>query len=461
MRLQKVIVGVFSLFLFIGFIVLFLTLQSGGMGLAAPLDGPGLSIPDEMPAEPGGTVVVPVTFTSNGAQIASMVFSIDYDETWLSFDPDAADAVVFDLPSSDGFVGGCSADTGDPDGEIDCYVLDFSQPLDALPDGVFVSIKLNVGSPADPTLADVNFAQNPSPSFGDVNGQSVAAGLIDSGSVAIGSYEPGTATPTRTQVPPGTPGGYLPILARHIYLSPTPTNTATATMTPMPTETATQTPTATLLPGATLTNTPTPTETGVPTQTATPTATSTAATQTPTSTYTPCEDIMVDGGFEWVDDAWVIPITSYPAAYSQAHVHGGSWAMRTGIVDAGDNIYSFSSVRQQVTIPSDAYSAVLNFWIYPISGEARSYLGMMLRPLGPFLGEPLQYDLQYVALIDEFGNVTLIYSTLSDVRIWESIGIDLLSYQGKTVYVEFGTYNDGTGGVTAMYADDVTLNVCR
>jgi hypothetical protein len=33
-------------------------------------------------------------------------------------------------------------------------------------------------------------------------------------------------------------------------------------------------------------------------------------------------------------------------------------------------------------------------------------------------------------------------------------------HAGKTVKVHFGAYNDGWDGVTAMYVDDVSLEIC-
>lgn len=52
-----------------------------------PSTGPVLSMPGEVRAESGGRGMVPVSFRANGHEISSMVFSVDYDETRLSFDP--------------------------------------------------------------------------------------------------------------------------------------------------------------------------------------------------------------------------------------------------------------------------------------------------------------------------------------------------------------------------------------
>ena len=37
---------------------------------------------------------------------------------------------------------------------------------------------------------------------------------------------------------------------------------------------------------------------------------------------------------------------------------------------------------------------------------------------------------------------------------------DLHVYAGQQIMLQWDTYNDGTGGMTAMYVDDVTLQAC-
>jgi len=67
-------------------------------------------------------VNIPVNFTSNGFDIASVVFSVDYDENWLSFNEGLPGAITLNLPPE--FVGACDADPADTDGEIDCFIYD-------------------------------------------------------------------------------------------------------------------------------------------------------------------------------------------------------------------------------------------------------------------------------------------------------------------------------------------------
>ena len=37
---------------------------------------------------------------------------------------------------------------------------------------------------------------------------------------------------------------------------------------------------------------------------------------------------------------------------------------------------------------------------------------------------------------------------------------DLLGYAGQTIKLQFGVYNNGGGGVTGMYLDDASLELC-
>ena len=153
---------------------------------------PILSIPSNIPAQVGQTVSVPINFTANDSSISSLVFSVDYDETWLTFDPadgngdDIPDAVTFNLPAA--FDASVAFDGGDTDGELDFFIADLFPPLASLSDGAIISVTLDVGSPCGAAEAAVNFSPDPAASFGDTSGQSVP-GTTDNGSVLIVSTD--------------------------------------------------------------------------------------------------------------------------------------------------------------------------------------------------------------------------------------------------------------------------------
>ena len=378
-------------------------------GLAARLDGPSLSIPLKIQAEPNSTVTIPVQFAANGSQISSVVFGIDYNQTWLSYDASLPNSIVFNLPPD--FVGSCTPDTADVNGELKCFIMDPVVPLASLPNSVVLSVILRTKNPSSPTEARVGFSQDsPPPSFGDNQGQSVPGSTID-GSVQIGDE----VTPTLF------PWQYLPIVLRNFLITPSVTPSPSATITP----------TGTVSP-------------------------------TPTNTPSGCSDKIENGGFEKNSD-WEILNTEYWAEYSEEQAHSGNRSMRTGIIKTRENIYSYSSVRQMVTIPSNADSAELTLWIYQISEDVYAPHTLPRLTLGvPFGNELFSNDFQYILILDSSDNlIEVLFNELGNTRAWKEKVFDLSYYAGWTIQLEFGTYNTGLGDVSAMYVDDVSLEVCR
>jgi len=192
-----------------------------------------------------------------------------------------------------------------------------------------------------------------------------------------------------------------------------------------------------------------------------PTATPTAGpSPTITSTPTDCDNVIGNSSFE-SNDSWYIPVTEYSAGYSSTKSHTGSRSMRTGITNINDNIYSFSDAGQAVTIPANATTVKLGLWIYPQSGSP-GVLSIPAQPLANSLrNTPLSSDLQYVLILDKYDNWidTLIWQR-SDSRRWEYDEFNLKKYRGQTIKIQFGTYNDGWGGVTSMFVDDVVMTFC-
>ena len=249
----------------------------------------------------------------------------------------------------------------------------------------------------------------------------------------------------------------------------------TATASPTVTETTVQADTPT--PTGTIESTSTPTEDPYPPpETATPTPTLEPSHkvflplilkegQEPEPTPTPtvgCYEAVRNGGFESSSDDWETPSTAYTAGYSWSQAHSGSWSMRTGIVYPGDNRYSYSAARQKVAIPTGVTSAVLRFWLYPLSGDPWRVPTPYPRALlSQQLLDSLTYDVQYVLVLDEFDTWidTLVWQA-SNAREWVSYQVDLPQYAGRTIKLHFGAFNTGYGGVTALYVDDVSLEIC-
>ena len=200
-----------------------------------------------------------------------------------------------------------------------------------------------------------------------------------------------------------------------------------------------------------------------PTATATPTGLATATpTSTPTPTATPwgCYEGLVNGGFESYG-GWWIPTTRYSAGYSTAMPHSGAWSMRLGIVNAGDNTYSYSDAQQTVYIPTGISRVTLRFWAYPQSGDARTVPWPTISMLGDIRLLNLSYDVQYLLILDKYSTWidTLLWQARDD-RQWLFYEFDLTRYAGQTIKLQFGAYNTGYGGVTSMYLDDASLEIC-
>jgi len=181
----------------------------------------------------------------------------------------------------------------------------------------------------------------------------------------------------------------------------------------------------------------------------------------------PCEQRVINAGFEY-DSAWHFPVTAYPATYSTESRHSGARSARIGILQASDNQFAYSSAQQTLAIPSDAVSVTLSLWWNALSGEGdlppvmAGAAELAQAAAGERPDEGLAGDRQYVLLLDEQGTVLQqLLWTRRNVQTWQSLTFDLRAYAGQTVRLHLGVYNDGMGGVTAMYVDDVTLVVCR
>ena len=144
-----------------------------------------LTIPTNVSGGVGDIVSVPVNF-SNGFAIDSTVFSIDFDQQCLSFNPAMAGAVTFNLPAD--FIKTWTYNAADTDGEIDISIYDHIAPRTVIPDGTIVRIKFTIKSACLPAPGSVNnarvgFSSHPMASFGS-NGQSIL-GYASDGFVRI------------------------------------------------------------------------------------------------------------------------------------------------------------------------------------------------------------------------------------------------------------------------------------
>jgi hypothetical protein len=177
--------------------------------------------------------------------------------------------------------------------------------------------------------------------------------------------------------------------------------------------------------------------------------------------------MLVNNDFEDTD-GWFIPTTEYTAGYSTAEYHSPWHSMRTGITNPPDNIFSYSDFNQMVSLPSSNDTFTLGMWLYRLSSEVslveipQEILLRESTPTGrPFGESVLSGDKQYVIILDQWQNwIDTLMMTIADDADWTYIEFNLDDYAGQTIYLQWGTHNNGYGGISAMYVDDVTLQRC-
>ena len=242
-----------------------------------------------------------------------------------------------------------------------------------------------------------------------------------------------SACPGATPTPTGTPSP----------TTNTPTRTATA---PAPTATPTvaATATATIAPSATPTVASSATPTAAPSATpavapsATPTPAPTPGTPTPWPTG--CADLVVNGGFDYGWTGWYPSINILPVRLVGSPTHSPAYALQLGTQDR--QAYSYSSVRQYLHLPAGA-RLTLRFWTWTWS-EANP-------------GADRQ---EAVLLAADNSVLAVLWRALSNEQSWHQVAVDLSPYAGRTVAIYFNVVNDGAGGRTAMFLDDVRLLAC-
>lgn len=206
-----------SLFVLLSMILLWLAHVESPLGtrsIRGALGAPVLSLPAAAEPGAGGLVTVPVLLTTNGAQVAGLIVSLDLDQNCLVFDPADADgsgipdAVAVSAPAD--FQVAVSYDAADADSELDVVIADFSPPHALLPDGELVSVRLAVACwPPQGETRDLAlpFSMAPAASFSLPSGGSLYGSTVD-GAVHVtgGDVQPTpAATATSTPTPPPLP----------------------------------------------------------------------------------------------------------------------------------------------------------------------------------------------------------------------------------------------------------------
>jgi len=175
---------------------------------------------------------------------------------------------------------------------------------------------------------------------------------------------------------------------------------------------------------------------------------------------------VTNSGFESGVTGWTIESgQTVPPVISTAHFVSPTNSMQTGIPVGDTNHQSFSEFYQDISIPFSASSATLSFYVYTTSDDTSTSSFSSPPQVGDSWNNPSipEVDTQYAYIMDTIGNVLerLLWWSASDTNSWTYLEFDLSDYRGETVRILFGSYNDGVGGNTAMWVDDVFLNACE
>lgn len=159
-----------------------------------------------------------------------------------------------------------------------------------------------------------------------------------------------------------------------------------------------------------------------------------------------CTNVVINGGFE-TSDGWILGSGLLPPAYVTWPVHSGTRAMQAGNVSLPNN-NAFSTFRQTLSIPTNAISADLSFWVWtqaePNPGSDRQELLLLIPGAS---AQSLSQDAIWVADQPNSG-------------VYQQVFRSLNSQIGRYFDLTFSVYNDGAGGRSAMFVDDVILTVC-
>jgi len=193
------------------------------------------------------------------------------------------------------------------------------------------------------------------------------------------------------------------------------------------------------------------------------------------ATLRPSDQLIINCGFE-TDEGWLFGESPRPAAYTTEDAHWGARSVRLGIKPPTTDAYSWSSVRQRITIPANAKSATLSFWYKPFS-EAPCWSNWQQFDWSDYRADqpgriPPERNLrswsscdwqQAFILADDFPKATILATVMnisSNSRVWTNQTFDLMFFRGQTVWIYFNVYNNGSGyGRTWMYVDDASVMV--
>ncbi|MCP5095305.1 MAG: hypothetical protein GY943_07125, partial [Chloroflexi bacterium] len=152
-----------------------------------------------------------------------------------------------------------------------------------------------------------------------------------------------------------------------------------------------------------------------------------------------CSNLLQNGDME-ATHSWQLSSGSIASTYVDNSPFSGQQALLIGpplesIIERN----TLSTAWQAVRIPATE-ETTLSFWYRPDSERNPGS------------------DQQYIGLIDTRGQVVdLFVNTLENKDAWQYFSTDVTRYAGRTLWIYFGVENDGFGGNTRLFVDDVQL----
>lgn len=160
-----------------------------------------------------------------------------------------------------------------------------------------------------------------------------------------------------------------------------------------------------------------------------------------------CYPIVINGGFE-IRNGWTLGGGPLPPQYVYSPTNSGAWAMQIGNAGLAPTTQAYSSIFQTLSIPANAVSAELSFWVWTFTE--------------PNPGSDRQEALTLVegANLQSAMSPGAIWGGLSNSGAFQFVRSSLNSQIGRSFELTFSVYNDGVGGRTWMVVDDVAVTVC-
>ncbi len=172
-----------------------------------------------------------------------------------------------------------------------------------------------------------------------------------------------------------------------------------------------------------------------------------------------CGELIANGGFE-TDEWW----ERQSAGFSTAIFNSGERALLLGQSDGGGSLAGISTATTPIiSISSEAKDPQLRLWIYTQSVTAASKAASAAGPADTFFGPDTDpNDLQALQVLDANGQVleTVWEYQGANNQEWGVVQYNLYKYSGQHIRLRLLVQNDGLGGESAMFVDDISLSTC-